>query len=180
MPSRSLYSPNIVRLVHVHLQDFVAVHVRACLTIALPLTIPSSFPLHFTLTDAFTRRLAYQPALRHDMENAPTAIMLSRLRTFLRTVGRIALIPDDHVTSSHLNGLRPVTPSDMFLHGARRRSWVRNRISRLPLAYISFWDSWKAACYTGTRYIRPFAIISSSEPMSSSICVRSLGNRRYS
>ena len=113
MPSRGLYSPNIVRLVHVHLQDFVAVRVRACLTIAFPLTTLSSFPLHFTLTDAFTRRLAYQPALRHDMENAPTAIMLSHLRTFQRTVGRIARIPDDHVTSGHLNGLRLVTPSDM-------------------------------------------------------------------
>jgi len=50
------------------------------------------------------------------MENAPTAIMLSRLCTFLRTVGRIALIPDDHVTSGHLNGLRPVT-RDAERHG---------------------------------------------------------------
>ena len=137
----------------------------AWLTIAFPLTIP------FPIEDA----LRINPALWHDMENAPTAIMWSRLRTFLCTVKRIARIPDNHVSSGHPNELQPVP-----LRCAGRRSWLRNRILKPHLAYISFGDSWKATCCTGTRYMRSRAMILSSEPIVSSFfCIWFLGDRRY-
>jgi hypothetical protein len=46
------------------------------------------------------------------MENAPTAIMWSSLRTFLRIVKCIARNPDDHVSFGHLNELQPVPLCD--------------------------------------------------------------------
>jgi nicotinamide/nicotinate riboside kinase len=56
--------------------------------------------------------LPIHPTLGQDWDTAPTAIDWPRLRAFLRTVKRIARIPDDHSSHDHLNEHRPVPLSD--------------------------------------------------------------------
>jgi len=92
------------------------------------------------------------------MENVPTAIMWSRLRTFLRTVKRIARIPDDHVSTGHLNELRPVPLSDMV--AARCQTEIMGAQSHFEAAsgvhivwglvegYLLYWDQvYTPSCY---------------------------------
>lgn len=92
------------------------------------------------------------------MENAPTAIMWSRLRTFLRTVKHLARIPDDHVSSGHLNEVRPVPLSDMV--AARCQAEIMAAQSDFEAAtgvhifwglvegYLLYWDQVCAlSCY---------------------------------
>jgi nicotinamide/nicotinate riboside kinase len=47
--------------------------------------------------------LPIHPTLGQDWDTAPTAIAWPRLRAFLRTVKRIARVPDDHSSHDHLN-----------------------------------------------------------------------------
>ena len=56
--------------------------------------------------------LPVHPTLGQDWDSAPTAIDWPRLRAFLRTVKRIARIPDDHSSHDHLNEQRPVPLGD--------------------------------------------------------------------
>jgi hypothetical protein len=56
--------------------------------------------------------LPIHPTLGQDWDTAPTAIDWPRLRAFLRTVKRIARIPDDHSSHDHLNEQKHVTLDD--------------------------------------------------------------------
>jgi nicotinamide/nicotinate riboside kinase len=56
--------------------------------------------------------LPIHPTLGQDWDTAPTAIVWPRLRAFLRTVKRIARIPDDHSSHDHLNEQTPVPLDD--------------------------------------------------------------------
>jgi nicotinamide/nicotinate riboside kinase len=47
--------------------------------------------------------LPIHPTLGQDWDTAATAINWPRLRAFLRTVKRIARIPDDHSSHDHMN-----------------------------------------------------------------------------
>jgi nicotinamide/nicotinate riboside kinase len=52
--------------------------------------------------------LPIHPTLGQDWDTAATAIDWPRLRAFLRTVKRIARIPEDHSSHDHLNEQKPV------------------------------------------------------------------------
>lgn len=78
----------------------------------LPSVISAPFPHLTTETAQPEETLPVHPTLGQDWDTAPTAINWPRLRAFLRTVKRIARIPDDHSSHDHLNEQRPVPLSD--------------------------------------------------------------------
>ncbi|KAH9993201.1 P-loop containing nucleoside triphosphate hydrolase protein [Russula vinacea] len=74
--------------------------------------LPDSFIIHQDDFAPPEATLPVHPTLGQDWDSAPTAIDWPRLRAFLRTVKRIARIPDDHSSHDHLNEQRPVPLGD--------------------------------------------------------------------
>ncbi|KAI0279528.1 P-loop containing nucleoside triphosphate hydrolase protein [Russula aff. rugulosa BPL654] len=74
--------------------------------------LPGSFIIHQDDFASPEATLPIHPTLGQDWDSAPTAIDWPRLRAFLRTVKRIARIPDDHSSHDHLNEQKPTPLSD--------------------------------------------------------------------
>ncbi|KAH9986758.1 hypothetical protein BJV74DRAFT_515444 [Russula compacta] len=74
--------------------------------------LPDSFIIHQDDFAPPEATLPVHPTLGQDWDTAPTAIDWPRLRAFLRTVKRIARVPDHHSSHDHLNEQRAVPLGD--------------------------------------------------------------------